>query len=104
MGRNFPTKVHSRDVAYPYFNSNEEEDTATLCGAIVSGPFAATNRTGGVAEGTDLYENDRQRFQASETAIDYTSSLVCTMMAYATMPDSAFADCPARSPFTGRSG
>ena len=101
MGANFPTRLHSRDVAYPNFASDTEFDTATLCGAIVSGPYAAP-QNGPVEEGTDLYENDRRRWQASETAIDYTSSLVCTMMAYASTPDELLEGCPARTAFTGR--
>ena len=78
-------------------------DTATLCGALVSGPYENTAAEDGpVREGTDLYENDRWLWQSSEAAIDYTSSLVCTLMSYATMPDSLFEGCTARSPFTGR--
>eukprot|EP00892_Ulva_mutabilis_P000072 jgi/Ulvmu1/10065/UM006_0012.1 len=103
MGTHFPTKLHSRDVAYPNFRSSDIEDTATLCGAIVSGPYAAT-ANGPVTESTDLYENDRRRWQASETAIDYSSSLVCALMAYAAMPDSLLEGCPARTAFTGRPG
>eukprot|EP00892_Ulva_mutabilis_P000071 jgi/Ulvmu1/10064/UM006_0011.1 len=103
IGRYFPTKVHSRDAAYPYFYNDREENTGMLCGGLVSGPYARNSPTDGpVRQGTDMYENDRERWQASEAAIDYTSSLVCTLMAYATMPDSLFEDCPARSPFTGR--
>jgi len=35
-------------------------DTATLCGALVSGPYENTAAEDGpVREGTDLYENDR---------------------------------------------
>ena len=103
MGRYFPTKIHSRDTSFPNFRNNGPEDMHTLCGALVSGPYENTaEEDGPVREGTDLYENDRRRWQASEAAIDYTSSLVCTLMSYATMPDSLFTSCPARSPFTGR--
>eukprot|EP00892_Ulva_mutabilis_P000098 jgi/Ulvmu1/10089/UM006_0036.1 len=101
IGANYPTKLHSRDASYPSFERSDIEDTGTLCGGIVSGPFAAPT-DGPTDTGTDLYENDRRRWQASETAIDYTSSLVCAVMAYATMPDDMLVGCPARTPFTGR--
>ena len=103
MGRYYPTKLHSRDASFPYFYDTTKDDPATVCGAIVSGPYENTvNMDGPVRMGTDLYENDRRRWQASEAAIDYTSSLVCTLMAYAAMPDSLFEGCDARTPFTGR--
>ena len=103
MGRYFPTKLHSRDTAHPNFRNASMEDTGTLCGAIVSGPFDNTAGIGGpVRNGTDEYTNDRRVWRSSEAAIDYTSSLICGLMAYATMPDSLFEGCDARSPFTGR--
>ena len=103
MGRYYPTQAHSRDAGYPYFYDTEKDNPGLLCGGLVSGPYARNAPTDGpVRTGTDKYENDRRRWQASEAAIDYTSSLVCTLMSYATMPDSLFTSCPARSPFTGR--
>eukprot|EP00892_Ulva_mutabilis_P000073 jgi/Ulvmu1/10066/UM006_0013.1 len=101
MGRYVPTKLHSRDAAFPFFATVDVDDPATLCGAIVSGPFAAVEN-GPVKEGKDLYENDRRRWQASENAIDYSSSPVCALMAYATTADALFEGCTARTPFTGR--
>eukprot|EP00892_Ulva_mutabilis_P000075 jgi/Ulvmu1/10068/UM006_0015.1 len=103
IGRYFPKRIHSRDVSAPHFRANIEDDPVTLCGALVSGPYENTAAMDGpVREGTDYYEDNRRRWQASEAAIDYTSSLVCTLMAYATMPESLFEGCPARTPFTGR--
>ena len=95
--------LHSRDAAFPHFYSTSDLDPYPLCGALVSGPYAQTSdEDGPVESGTDRYTNNRRMWRESEPAIDYTSSLVCTMMAYANMPDSAFAGCDARSPFTGR--
>eukprot|EP00892_Ulva_mutabilis_P000076 jgi/Ulvmu1/10069/UM006_0016.1 len=103
IGRYYPTRIHSRDISVPNFYNNDFPDNAPMCGALVSGPYENPSAMDGpVREGTDLYEDNRLRWQASEAAIDYTSSLVCTLMAYATMPDSLFEDCPARTPFTGR--
>lgn len=105
FGSYYPTRIHSRDASYPYFSNITELDGSTLCGALVSGPYARTLQDpewGPVSAGTDLYRNDRHIFEEAEPAIDYTSSLVCTMMAYVTTPDVLFADCPARTAFTGR--
>jgi len=105
MGRYYPTKLHSRDSANPYFYDSSQEDTGTLCGGLVSGPYAPENNRGPdgpVRMGTDEYTNNRRVWRQSEAAIDYTSSLICGLMAYAAMPDSLFEGCDARSPFTGR--
>eukprot|EP00892_Ulva_mutabilis_P000082 jgi/Ulvmu1/10074/UM006_0021.1 len=105
FGSYYPTRIHSRDASYPFFSNTTQLDGATLCGALVSGPYARTQQDpewGPVSAGTDLYRNDRNVWQEAEPAIDYTSSLVCSLMAYATTPDTLFADCPARTAFTGR--
>eukprot|EP00892_Ulva_mutabilis_P000083 jgi/Ulvmu1/10075/UM006_0022.1 len=103
IGNHYPTMLHSRDAAFPNFYSTSEPDPFPLCGALVSGPYAQTSEEDGpVDTGTDMYTNNRRMWRESEPAIDYTSSLVCTLMAYATMPDSLFQGCTARSPFTGR--
>eukprot|EP00892_Ulva_mutabilis_P000079 jgi/Ulvmu1/10071/UM006_0018.1 len=104
MGDDYPTKLHNRDVAWPNFWNNDGPDVAPLCGGLVSGPYENFDRVDGPTNrGTDLYENNRLRWQASEPAIDYTASLVCSLMSYAEMPDSLFSGCSARSPFIGRS-
>jgi len=105
IGKHWPTMLHSRDAAFPFFYSETDPDPYPLCGALVSGPYAQTSDDDGpVTSGTDVYTNNRRQWKESEPAIDYTSSLVCTLMSYATMPDSLFEGCPARSPFTGRAG
>ena len=105
FGSYYPTHVHSRDAAYPHFPNNTQPDGSTLCGALVAGPYGRTATDpewGPVAAGTDVYANNRNLWREAEPAIDYTSSLVCTMMAYVNTPDTLFADCPARTAFTGR--
>lgn len=103
IGRYYPTKLHSRDSANPYFYTPSEEDTNTLCGGVVSGPYENPSAMDGpVRNGTDFYANDRSLWQASEAAVDYGTSVICGLLAYATMPDSMFQGCTARSPFTGR--
>ena len=55
-----------------------------------------------VCAGTDEYTDDRRLWRESEPAIDYTSSIICSLMGYAALPDDAFSNCTARSPFDGR--
>lgn len=43
LGMHFPTRLHSRDAAYPNFGSDAEDDGSVLCGALVSGPYAPAN-------------------------------------------------------------
>jgi hypothetical protein len=61
-------------------------------------------QTAAVKEGTDIYYNDRTLFKESEPAVDYTASLMCATLGYASLPDEAFDHCNKafRSPFTGR--
>lgn len=102
IGKNWPTKLHSRDSAFPNFDNNVGKDRFPYCGAIVSGPYPPTTMDGPVRSGSDRYTNDRWRWLESEPAIDYTAGVTCALMAYASMPDSVFQGCTARSPFTGR--
>jgi hypothetical protein len=106
VGSRYPTRIHSRDAGYPNFVTESKPDGSTLCGGIVSGPYPvglAPSQDGPVSVGTDVYENDRNYWRASEVAVDYSAGLICAAMGYATLPDQAFAKCGARSPFTGRS-
>lgn len=43
LGNHYPTKVHSRDAAYPNFEKNKLKDGSVLCGALVSGPDALSD-------------------------------------------------------------
>ena len=43
LGAHYPTRLHSRDAAYPNFGSDSEDDGSVLCGALVSGPYAPAN-------------------------------------------------------------
>jgi hypothetical protein len=103
LGQHYPTRLHSRDAAYPNFRDDTKPDGQTLCGAYVSGPFVEGDAFGTVQAGTDKYTNDRRVWKESEPAIDYTGSMICAMMGYASLPSGAFDGCDVtRTAFTGR--
>lgn len=98
LGAHYPLRSHSRDAALSAFTSDTAVDPNTLCGAVVSGPFAEE----GV---TDKYLDDRKVYQASESGVDYSASVICAFGAYAAMPADAFEHCDGvRSPLQGRGG
>ena len=104
MGSHYPTRIHSRDAGYPNFVTVAKPDGSTLCGGLVSGPYSRDSEDDGpVPVGTDVYTNDRQHWRSSESAVDYSSSIICALMGYAALPDEPSSSCDARTAFAGRS-
>lgn len=98
LGGNFPRRPHSRDAAYPIWSSASRANPHTLCGAVISGPWAPAG-----SGGTDKYTDNRDNFRESEAGIDYSASLPCAMGGYAALSDGDVRGCDnARTPLTGR--
>lgn len=98
LGASSPRNPHARDAAAAGTFSDESIPNAhTLCGALVSGPHSTSG-------GTDLYEDSRDDWRASEAGIDYSASVICAFGGYAALPHGAFGHCDARSrsPLDGR--
>jgi Glycosyl hydrolase family 9 len=95
LGNHFPTHIHSRDAATPNWGT-PNPDGNTFCGAIVSGPCANPGPT-------DLFTDDRTKYQEAEAGIDYSGSVICAFGGYADQPSGAFDHCSGvRSPLTAR--
>jgi hypothetical protein len=96
LGNHYPLRVHSRDSAFPNWNT-ALPDGNTLCGAVVSGPFVKPPNS------TDVYTDNRVRYQESEAAVDYVASIVCALGGYADTPVGGFDHCDTmRAPLDGR--
>jgi hypothetical protein len=97
LGHDFPSRVRNRDSAESNFNTSLG-DEHTLCGAVVSGPWATPGQT------TDFYINDRQNYRESSATLDAAANVLCAFLGYADQPSGAFAHCTdvERSPFSGR--
>jgi hypothetical protein len=97
LGKHYPTRVHSRDSAYPNWANINALDGNTLCGALVSGPFTSAPGS------TDVYTDNRAKYMESEAGIDYSASVICALGGYAAVPVGGFDHCPStRTPLTGR--
>jgi N-acetylglucosamine-6-phosphate deacetylase len=103
LGANYPTRLHSRDAAINSWGSATAADVNTICGAIVSGPWVDPAAKGTKPEEYDLYNNNRDEFQETEAALDYSASVLCAFAGYAAMPAKAFDHClGVRGPLAGR--
>jgi Glycosyl hydrolase family 9 len=97
FGQSYPTHVHSRDASYPNWGTTKP-DGNTLCGAMVSGPFTAPPGS------TDLYTDDRSKYEETEAGVDYSGSIICALAGYASLAEHSFDHCSGagRSAFDGR--
>ena len=96
-GKKFPTRVHSREVSYPFFEKKStRDDNHVLCGGVVSGPYSTKGAT-------DKYTNDRRKWVESEAALDYSGAVACAFGGYAALSTSDLSSCSSRTAFTGRS-
>ena len=105
LGAHYPTRLHSRDAAYPYFDDPVTPDGNLLCGAMVGGPYAhgSSGVSGRAEEGTDLFTNNRNLWFEAEPAVDYSASIICALAGYASL-EGPISDCAVRTPLTGRGG
>eukprot|EP00892_Ulva_mutabilis_P003873 jgi/Ulvmu1/1858/UM012_0014.1 len=98
-GAKYPTRVHSREVSFPFFEAKStRDDNHVLCGGVVSGPYTDDGGS------TDKYTNDRLKWFESEAALDYGGALACAFGGYAALSTADLSSCSSRTPFTGRSG
>jgi Glycosyl hydrolase family 9 len=97
LGKSFPTHVHDRDAASPNWGT-ASADGSTICGAVVSGAWALPANTP-----TDLFTDNRDKYEEAEPAVDYSASVLCAFGGYADVPDGGFDHCTGvRTPQTGR--
>lgn len=103
MGSHYPTRLHSRDAAYPNFDEEYLPDGNLLCGALVAGPYAhgSSGVDGRAENGTDLFTNNRDLWFEAEPALDYSASMICALAGYASL-QGPIANCAVRTPMTGR--
>ena len=96
-GDDFPTRVHSREVSYPFFfqKTPARDDNHVLCGGIVSGPYSTKGAT-------DKYTNNRSMWVESEAALDYSGAVACAFGGYAALSRADLSSCSSRTAFTGR--
>lgn len=103
LGAHFPTKLHSRDAAFPNWGSPAADDGNTMCGAMATGPYLGSISNPVLSNSNpDRYLNNRAFWPESEPGIDFTASMVCALMGYAALPENSFSTCNVRTPFTGR--
>jgi hypothetical protein len=65
---------------------------------MVSGPFKAPPGS------TDLYTDDRSKYEETEAGVDYSGSIICALAGYASLAEHSFDHCSGagRSPCDGR--
>lgn len=103
LGASYPTRLHSRDAAASAWGTATQSDVNTICGAIVSGPWVDPDAPPAGADEYDLFANNRDQFQETEAAVDYSASVICAFGGLAAMPPGAFEHCAGvRSPLDGR--